>query len=76
MKSEKIEHVLAENLGEGYRILFENGEYSPTIEWVEWIQQSEDEADIKISVTFEDDSELVFEKGVLFKQIWHEDVIE
>lgn len=76
MKSEKIEHVLAENLGEGYPILFENGEYSPTIDWVNWIQQSEDEADIKISITFEDDSELVFEKGVLFKQIWHEDVIE
>lgn len=74
MKSEKSEHVLAENLGEGYQIIFESGEYSPMIEWVDWIQQSDDEADIQVSVTFEDGSELVFEKGVLFKQIWHEDV--
>ncbi|MGX7151811.1 hypothetical protein [Enterococcus sulfureus] len=58
------------------RLFFESGEYSPTIEWVDWIQRSDDEADLKVSVNFEDGSELLFEKGALLKQIWHEDVIE
>ena len=74
MNNDKIEDVLSENLGEGYRIVHENGQLSPSIEWVDWIQQSEDENDIGVEVHFSDDSDLVFEKGVKLRQIWHEDV--
>lgn len=72
MDSNKIETVLSENLGEGYCIVQENGEVSPSIEWVDWIQLSDDENDIKIEVHFADDSDVTFEKGVKFRQIWHE----
>lgn len=74
MDLEKIEEVLSENLGEGYRIVIENGDLSPTIEFVDWIQQSDDNEDYIIEVNFEDETKEVFKKGILLKQIWHEDV--
>lgn len=74
MKLDKIEDVLSENLGEGYRIVREDGGLSPVIEWVDWVVQSEDEEDIRVEVHFEDDSEEVFEKGVRLRQIWNGDV--
>lgn len=75
MENEKIVDVLSENLGEGYRIVGENGELSPMIEWVDWVSQSDDDDDdIKVEVHFEDDTEQVFEKGIALRQIWHEDV--
>jgi len=74
MNIDKIEDVLSENLGEGYRIVRDNGDLSPMIEWVDWVQQSENEEDIRVEVHFEDDTDEVFEKGVSLRQIWHEDV--
>ncbi|KAF2509098.1 hypothetical protein [Flavobacterium foetidum] len=75
MNLEKIENVLSENLGEGYRIVRENGDLSPMIEWVDWIQQSDDnDDDIIVEVSFEDDTKETFSKGISLKQIWHEDV--
>jgi hypothetical protein len=74
MKIDKIVDVLSENLGEGYCIVRDNGDLSPMIEWVDWVQQSDDEDDIKVAVHFEDDSDEVFEKGVNLRQIWHEDI--
>lgn len=74
INNDKIEEVLSEDLGEGYRIVQENGQISPPIEWVNWVQQSEDENDIKVEVHFSDDSERVFEKGIKLRQIWHGDV--
>ncbi|PQJ63533.1 hypothetical protein BTO10_01565 [Vibrio chagasii] len=73
MNKEKIEFVLSENLGEGFRIVYENGQTSPVIEWVDWVQLSDDENDIQVVVNFEDDSEKVFSKGVMLNQIWHDD---
>ena len=73
MNKEKIEFVLSENLGEGFRIVHENGQTSPVIEWVDWVQLSDEENDIQVVVNFEDDSEKVFSKGVMLNQIWHED---
>ena len=43
MNKEKIEFVLSEDLGEGFRIVYENGQTSPVIEWVDWVQLSDDE---------------------------------
>ena len=37
MQLDKIEDVLSENLGEGYRIVRDNDELSPIIEWVDWV---------------------------------------
>ncbi len=74
MDMEKIEEVNAEDLGEGYCIVDENGELSPVIDWVEWVQLSDDEDDVQIEVNFEDDSAKVFAKGCILRQIWHEDV--
>jgi hypothetical protein len=74
MNSEKIEDVLSENLGEGYRIVRANDELSPAIEWVDWVQKSDDEDDIRVEVHFSDGTEEVFEKGVKLRQIWHENV--
>ncbi|WP_445362218.1 hypothetical protein ACJJIQ_10050 [Microbulbifer sp. ANSA003] len=74
MNNDKIEDVLSENLGEGYHIVQDNGQLSPSIEWVDWVQQSDDENDIRVEVHFSDDSDLVYEKGVKLRQIWHEDV--
>ncbi|WP_299022800.1 hypothetical protein [uncultured Photobacterium sp.] len=74
MNIEKIEDVVSENLGEGYKIVYENGELSPAIEWVDWVQLSDDENDVQVEVHFEDDSEKAFNKGLKLRQIWHEDV--
>ena len=74
MNIEKIEEALSENLGEGYRIVRDNGELSSTIEWVDWVQQSDNEEDIRVEVHFEDDTDEIFEKGIMLRQIWHEDV--
>lgn len=41
MKDNDIKEVLSENLGEGYCIVRDNGELSPIIEWVDWVNQSE-----------------------------------
>ena len=65
MQLDKIEDVLSENLGEGYRIVRDNDELSPMIEWVDWVNQSENG---------EDGTEEIFEKGITLRQIWHEDV--
>ena len=73
MDIEKIQDVLSENVGEGYRIIRENGELSPMIEWVDWVQQSEDEGDIRVEVNFDDGTMETFEKGDKLRQIWHED---
>lgn len=79
MTLDKIEDVLSENLGEGYRIVKDDGKLSPMIEWVDWINQAgndedEDEDDIRIKVHFQDDSEELFEKGIKLRQIWYKDV--
>ena len=74
MNMDKIENVLSENLGEGYRIVRENGELSSAIAWVDWVQQSDSEEDIRVEVHFEDGTDAVFEKGINLRQIWHEDV--
>lgn len=78
MQLDKIEDVLSENLGEGYRIVRDNGELSPMIEWVDWISESEEsgnEEAVRIEVRFEDGSEEVFPRGIKLRQIWHEDVL-
>lgn len=74
MDTNKIQEVNSELLGEGFRIVLENGELSATIEWVDWVQQSDDENDIKVEVHFSDDSSITYDKGIKLKQIWHEDV--
>ena len=77
MQLDKIEDVLSENLGEGYRIVRDNDELSPMIEWVDWVNQSENGEDaeaIRVEVHFEDGTEEFFEKGITLRQIWHEDV--
>ncbi len=72
--NEKIKNVLSEDLGEGYRIVRDNGELSPAIEWVDWIADPETGEPAQVEVTFEDDSEETFAVGVQLRQIWHEDV--
>ncbi|MEM7345883.1 MAG: hypothetical protein AAF485_16710, partial [Chloroflexota bacterium] len=69
---DKIEEVKSQNLCEGYRIIKENDILSPTIEWVDWIQQSNDKGDYKVEVYFSDDSSQVLEKDIILRQIWHE----
>ena len=39
MGTDKIEEVLSENLGEGFRIVGDDGELSPMINWVDWEQR-------------------------------------
>ena len=75
MKLNKIQNVLSENLGEGYHIVRENGELSPMIEWVDWIQQSDDESDIIVEVGYSATHLETFEKGIELRQIWREDVV-
>ena len=78
MQLDKIEDVLSENLGEGYRIVRDNDELSPIIEWVDWVNQSENDENeeaIWVEVHFEDGTEEAFEKGITLRQIWHEDVL-
>ena len=66
MQLDKIEDVLSENLGEGYRIVRDNDELSPIIEWVDWVNQSENDENeeaIRVEVHFEDGTEESFVKS-------------
>lgn len=72
MNADKIEDVMSELLGEGYRIVEDNGELSPVIDWVDWTEDPEDKETVQ--VTFHDGSTRTFDKGVPMRQIWHEDV--
>ena len=56
MHTDKIEDVMSELLGEGYRIVWEDGTLSPAIDWVDWIEDPEDEDKEKVEVTFQDGS--------------------
>ena len=80
MQADKIEDVMSEFLGEGYRIVGDDGALSPVIEWVDWVCDSDDDndddgdgdEDEKVEVTFQDGSTRTFDKGVPMRQIWHE----
>ena len=72
MNADKIEDVMSELLGEGYRIVEDNGELSPVINWVDWIEDPEDEDKEQVEVTVQDGSTRTFDKGVPMRQIWHE----
>lgn len=78
MQADKIEAVMSEFLGEGYRIVGDDGALSPAIEWVDWVCGPDDNDDgdgdegEKVEVTFQDSSTRTFNKGVPMRQIWHE----
>lgn len=79
MQADKIEAVMSEFLGEGYRIVGDDGALSPAIEWVDWVCGPDDgdgdgdgDEDEKVEVTFQDGSTRTFDKGVPMRQIWHE----
>lgn len=78
MQADKIEAVMSEFLGEGYRIVGDDGALSPAIEWVDWVCGPDDNDDgdgnegEKVEVTFQDGSTRTFDKGVPMRQIWHE----
>lgn len=81
MQADKIEAVISEFLGEGYRIVGDDGALSPAIEWVDWVCGPDDnddnddgdgDEDEKVEVTFQDGSTRTFDKGVPLRQIWHE----
>ena len=80
MQADKIEAVMSEFLGEGYRIVGDDGALSPAIEWVDWVCDPDDDdnddgdgdEDEKVEVTFQDGSTRTFDKGVPMRQIWHE----
>lgn len=79
MQADKIEAVMSEFLGEGYRIVGDDGTLSPAIEWVDWVCAPDDDdndgdsdEDEKVEVTFQDGSTRTFDKGVPMHQIWHE----
>lgn len=80
MQADKIEAVMSEFLGEGYRIVGDDGALSPAIEWVDWVCSPDDnddgdgdgDEDEKVEVTFQDGSTRTFDKGVPMRQIWHE----
>lgn len=81
MQADKIEAVISEFLGEGYRIVGDDGALSPAIEWVDWVCDPDDNDDNddgdgdegeKVEVTFQDGSTRTFDKGVPMRQIWHE----
>ena len=74
MNTDKIEDVMSELLGQGYQIVWEDGTLSPAIDWVDWIEDPEDEDKEKVEVTFQDGSTRTFDRGVPMRQIWHEDV--
>lgn len=72
MNDNNIKEVLSENLGEGYRIVRDNEELSPIIEWVDWVNQSKDDYDEEnfvVEVHFEDGSVEILEKGIKVRQI-------
>ena len=79
MQADKIEAVMSEFLGEGYRIVGDDGALSPAIEWVDWVCGPDDgdgdgdgDEGEKVEVTFQDGSTRTFDKGVPMRQIWHE----
>jgi len=81
MQADKIEAVMSEFLGEGYRIVGDDGTLSPAIEWVDWVCGPDDnddnddgdgDEDEKVEVTFQDGSTRTFDKGIPMRQIWHE----
>lgn len=81
MQADKIEAVMSEFLGEGYRIVGDDGALSPAIEWVDWVCGPDDndgdgdgdgDDGEKVEVTFQDGSTRTFNKGVPMRQIWHE----
>lgn len=79
MQTDKIEAVMSEFLGEGYRIVGDDGALSPAIEWVDWVCGPDDgdgdgdgDDGEKVEVTFQDGSTRTFDKGVPMRQIWHE----
>lgn len=81
MQADKIEDVMSEFLGEGYRIVDDDGALSSAIEWVDWVCGPDDnddnddgdgDEDEKVEVTFQDGSTRTFDKGVPMRQIWHE----
>jgi hypothetical protein len=79
MQADKIEAVMSEFLGEGYRIVGDDGALSPAIEWVDWVCGPDDgdgdgdgDDGEKVEVTFQDGSTRTFNKGVAMRQIWHE----
>ena len=80
MQADKIEAVMSEFLGEGYRIVGDDGALSPAIEWVDWVcdpdnddnDDGDGDEDEKVEVTFQDGSTRTFDKGVPMRQIWHE----
>ena len=80
MQADKNEAVMSEFLGEGYRIVGDDGALSPAIEWVDWVCGPDDnddgdgdgDEDEKVEVTFQDGSTRTFDKGVPMRQIWHE----
>ena len=80
MQADKIEAVMSEFLGEGYRIVGDDGALSPAIEWVDWVcdpdnddnDDDDGDEDEKVEVTFQDGSTRTFDKGVPMRQIWHE----
>lgn len=81
MQADKVEDVMSEFLGEGYRIVGDDGALSPAIEWVDWVCGPDDnddnddgdgDEDEKVEVTFQDGSTRTFNKGVPMRQIWHE----
>jgi len=48
MNIDNAEEVVSEYLGEGYIIISDDGSLSPVIEWVDWVQLSDEENDMKI----------------------------
>lgn len=70
---EQIDTVLAEDLGEGYRIVRDTGELSPTIDWVDWVTDPDTDAVLEVRVNFADGSAEIFPAGTSLRQIWHED---
>ena len=74
MDESKIENVMSELLGEGYRIVRDNGELSPMIEWVDWAGDPDDQDDgERVEVNFADGTMESYPMGVQLRQIWHED---
>lgn len=76
MNDNNIKEVLSENLGEEYRIVRDNGELSPIIEWVDQINQSKDDYDeenLVVEVHFEDGFVETLEKGIKVRQISNKD---
>ena len=69
MDESKIENVMSELLGEGYRIVRYNGELSPMIEWVDWAGDPDDEDDEeRVEVNFSDGTMETYPMGVELRQ--------